>query len=495
MPEKDKIVQVVTKKRLTYAHVLQFIHDEVPPNVIVVLANADIFFGSLQTLHELDLTDKALALLRWDVKRADADAQEGAVLFGPRADSQDAWVLLSDSVRARTLPYAQFDFPLGKAGCDNAFAAHLLRQRFSLFNPALTLRSYHLHESGVRTYSKADAIRSDLYVNLVPTHLLGTRQAHTPLGWTGTTVSHICHELVSFEVKSSSLSNEMTYCAMLEKEGRYKWEATVENYFFEPAVPVYHVRGGCGVTLNGMMFRPYEIMTGKDEKYAGWWEGSTLDTMTPLVGVHRMLALPFEDTSIFEDYERYVVEYLAWVARLSKEYDGLGFWVPAAFWNRVSSLPLHAVMVPASDACWADEVIGLLPGLHEVGHEEIQALREWHPRWLRDREGVKKCVVRGTEGFTARVQQWLGPEWTVGEEWEGAAMAIVMGTQPLWRLPVDALVIEFQQELSLRGEMQHLAHVSDLRSWVLLLAKGNDVEDQMIEQLEKWGKRNASFLL
>jgi hypothetical protein len=78
-------------------------------------------------------------------------------------------------------------------------------------------------------------------------------------------------------------------------------------------------------------------------------------------------------------------------------------------------------------------------------------------------------------------------------EWEGAAMAIVGADGcPLWRLPIDARVIEFQQELSLRGEMQHLCHVSDLPSWVLLLAKGSvqDVENQMMEQLEKWGKRN-----
>ena len=499
MEEKEKIVQIVTKKRLTYAHVLQFIHDEVPPNVIVVLANADIFFGprGLRDLWELDLVDKALALLRWDVEGTTEADQEAAVMFGPRADSQDAWVILSDSVRSRNgpsaLPYAVFDFPLGKAGCDNAFAAHLLRQRFSLFNPSLSVKSYHLHTSGVRTYSKADAIRSDLYVNLVPTRLIGTKQSATPTGQ----VSYVCHESVAFEVKSSSLSNEMTYCAMLEKDGRYKWEATVENYFFEPAVSVYHVKNA-GVTHNGLMFTPDEIIVGKDAEKFAWWEDSALDILTPLQPVKKMLALPFETVEVFTNREQYFAEYLSWVARLRKDHSDLGFWVPAAWWKEVAALPLEdAVMIPWTEgcACWAEEVVGLLPGPHEVGHEEIQALREWYPTWLRDAV-VKKCAVRiegvHADSFMARVQKWLGPTWMVGTELEGASMAIVSGMQPLWRLPVDAIVIEFQQELSLRGEMQHLAHVSDLRSWVLLLARGTaqDVENQMIEQLEKWGKRN-----
>ena len=81
----------------------------------------------------------------------------------------------------------------------------------------------------------------------------------------------------------------------------------------------------------------------------------------------------------------------------------------------------------------------------------------------------------------------------------GASLCIVFGgpnTQTkwsrLWALPTDACVIEFQQELEVDGELQHLCHISDLRSWVLLLAKGSvsDVQDQIMEQFEKWYKKN-----
>jgi len=63
----------------------------------------------------------------------------------------------------------------------------------------------------------------------------------------------------------------------------------------------------------------------------------------------------------------------------------------------------------------------------------------------------------------------------------------------LWALPNDCCVIEFQQELQIDGEFQHLAHVAGFKSWVLLLSKGSqtDVQEQIIEQLIKWFKKNG----
>jgi hypothetical protein len=53
--------------------------------------------------------------------------------------------------------------------------------------------------------------------------------------------------------------------------------------------------------------------------------------------------------------------------------------------------------------------------------------------------------------------------------------------------------MEFQQELQIDGECQHLAHIAGLQPWILLLSKGRrkDVQDQIMEQLEKWYKKNG----
>jgi hypothetical protein len=67
----------------------------------------------------------------------------------------------------------------------------------------------------------------------------------------------------------------------------------------------------------------------------------------------------------------------------------------------------------------------------------------------------------------------------------------------IWACPKECCLIEFQQELDIRGEIQHLAHVSELKAWVLLLSKGSttDVQEQMAVQLGKWLKKNGGEIV
>jgi hypothetical protein len=44
-PGSEKVQQVITGKRLTYADFLEYVHDQVPDDVYVILCNADIYFG------------------------------------------------------------------------------------------------------------------------------------------------------------------------------------------------------------------------------------------------------------------------------------------------------------------------------------------------------------------------------------------------------------------------------------------------------------------
>jgi hypothetical protein len=512
MSGAEKITQIIIHKRLTYAHFLQFVHDEVPVGIYAILANADIYFDStLLELWKLDMKDKAIALLRWD------DNGSEPVLFGPRADSQDSWILLSDSVKERTWPYATFDFQLGQAGCDNAFAAHLLRNRFSIFNPCLAIKTGHLHASNVRTYSTRDTIRSDLYLNLAPTHILSTKQETIP----APLPQCVCNQLVSFEVKSSSLSNEITYCTMLEKEGRYKWEAQVENHYFEPAIPVYYWQHA-GVTQNGLVFKPYSIYVGKHADQYSYWEGATMDILTPLQRCETMLALPFENSTVFQNKDTYLLEYLSRAIRLLNEFPKLTFWCPPEYDDLVDSFSIKEHRrLPWShqSACWANNVIGMVPGpsSRELGHEDIQALRGAYPAWKRS-PTKQRCVVIADDVLTSEfITNKIAPflkgidsEWIVDIQTSdqtyhnlvGVSLCIVMGDQPsrwspLWALPTDGCVIEFQQELSLHGECQHLCHVSDLKSWILILSKAKTemVQMQIMVHLEKWFKKNGGEIL
>lgn len=510
IPGSHKIKQIVIGKRLTYYDVLTYIAQSVPPSVYTIIANADIYFDrSLLNLWNVNLADRMLALLRWE--------DEG-VIYGPRADSQDTWILLSDSVRSRDWDPAVFNFPFGKAGCDNAFAAHMLRLRFLLCNPALTIQTFHKHKSNIRDYSLQNMVASDLYVHLQPTHLLDTAQEQVPL----TAPQCICNELVSFEVRSSSLSNEITYCTMLEKQGRYKWEPSVENHYFEPAIPVYSWKNAC-VTPNGLVYDAYTVYTGKHhlEERFQYWNQAKVDIFTPLQQRLCMLAIPFRDLSVFAHPDTYILQYLSRATRLLELYPNASLWIPDGMESYLKAFQGTFQGVPFSEqtGCWAEDVVGFVPGplSHELGREDITALRSRLPSWSAAATG-QKCVVVTDSIMTPRfvydvVTPWLktrDPSWTVDITSEpgaydsiiGASLCLVLGGaatkwSKLWALPHDACVVEFQQELAIEGELQHVCHVSDVKSWVFLLSKGSvaDVQAQIMEQLQKWFKKNEGELV
>ena len=509
IPGSHKIKQIIVGKRLTYYDVMNYIANSVPPSVYTIIANADIYFDStLLNLWKVNLADRMLALLRWE--------DEG-VIFGPRADSQDTWILLSDSVRNRDWDPAVFGFPFGKAGCDNAFAAHMLRLRFLLCNPALTIQTFHKHKTNIRDYSRKDMVASDLYVHLHPTHLLDTAQEQVPL----VAPQCICNELVEFEIRSSSLSNQITYCTMVEKQGRYKWEADTENRYFEPAIPVYSWKNAC-VTPNGLVYDAYTIYTGKHhlEERFQYWNQAKVDIFTPLQQRSRMLAIPFMDTSIFAHLDTYVLQYLSRAARLLQTYPDTSIWIPNGMDLDAFEGSFDGVPLSEQTGCWANDVIGFVPGplSCELGREDIRALRGLLPSWKMYPTG-QKCVVVTDSILTIRfvyeiLTPWLksqDPSWVIEVTSEpgrydsilGASLCILLGgptTQTkwskLWALPHDCCVVEFQQELAVDGEFQHLCHVSDWKSWVLLLAKGptSDVQEQIMEQFQKWYKKNEGEL-
>lgn len=522
IPGSKKIIQFISGRRLTYANFLQYVYDVVPNNVFTVLCNADIYFGdSLLDLHKVNMADKMLGLLRWDVPPS--GLEDDAKIFGPRADSQDTWIFLSDSIKERKWDYNKFNFQLGQPGCDNAFAGHILRNKFLISNPAVNFKTFHLHNTNIRNYDKKDFIRADVYINLAPTFIIDSKQENIPSG-KPTTISN---ELVSFDVKSSSMSNEITYCTMLEKEGRYKWEPSVENHYFEAAIPIYKWKKS-SVTPNGLVYDLFTIYRGQfadDDKF-NYWTGANVDILTPLQKRNKMFAIPFKNTDIFKHPDTYILNYISRCARLLRDHPGTSFWIPPNFAEYLEYFDwgvekLDAALFDENTACYSDEVIGFLPGPLELGSEDVAALRKLYPSWIEKPCGRICSVVLGqqiTQQFAEEVitkfLQDQSEEWSIRFVREsdyasydallGASLCIFIGGQKthnfwskLWALPKDCCVIEFQQELKIDGEFQHLAHISGFKSWILLLSKGSltDVQEQIIELLGKWYKKNEDELL
>jgi hypothetical protein len=526
-----KIEQRVIGRRLTYLDFFQEVSRRWPAgsglDAVVALGNADIYVGEeMAEVWRIRWEDRAICLLRWD------DHGEGAGkarLFGPRADSQDVWMFSAASVATRRWKEQEVGIPLGKPGCDNAILRPLLQQRFLLSNPALSLKTYHLHGSGIRTYTKADAVYSPVYIHLEPTYLIDTKQEYTPRG----SPQHLCNETVPFTVRSSSMSNEITYCTMLEKAGRYRWEPMVENYYFEPAIPVYTWQGGAGVTPNGLVYDLYRIYTGRaaiHQPEYNYWPVAGVDLFTPLRSASRMVAIPLANAErIFQDKEVYLLFYGSRYLRLrslspDQPLSGwapsdMGEWMDKEGWIGAERWVADAIPWEGGTACWAKEVVGFLPGpsMAELGREDVDVLRRHRRNWMAVPsvlEGKRRCVVVGDNVLTAEwvtgVRDVLGAGWMVErvrmdqvDALYGASLCLLVGGPnteatwaPIWRLPKGAVLLEFQQELAVGGECQHVAHVADLASWVFLLAKGSneDVQADVLAEVKGWwGKHQGMF--
>jgi hypothetical protein len=131
--------------RPTYAYLFSLCD----PDRVNIIANSDIYFSTKSATQIVEFyKDPAnhrtcMALSRWEVQ--DHAQRESATLWDHR-DSQDAWVFWGKP----DVPCA--DFTLGIPGCDNRIAKVILDAGYTVINPSRTIKSYHLHVSGHRTY-------------------------------------------------------------------------------------------------------------------------------------------------------------------------------------------------------------------------------------------------------------------------------------------------------------------------------------------------------
>jgi hypothetical protein len=114
-------------------------------NDIFIIANSDIFFDeeSITNIKRYITKNQCFALSRWDLK------ENLAVLYN-HPDSQDVWVFQGDIPKMDGA-----DFFLGVPGCDNRIAQIIYQNGYNIKNPAYTIKTYHLHNSGYRTYTRA----------------------------------------------------------------------------------------------------------------------------------------------------------------------------------------------------------------------------------------------------------------------------------------------------------------------------------------------------
>jgi hypothetical protein len=158
----DRIVPVADGRRKTFAELFALAAAGFPGEVCVV-ANSDIAFdgslGGAEAWLRRSPGPALLALTRWDDHAG--PSMEGRIDAGSWrffSHSQDAWLFVAGG-----LPRFEADFTLGIPACESRLAYEAHAAGVTIFNPALSVRTWHHHASAVRSWKPADAYRGPLY--------------------------------------------------------------------------------------------------------------------------------------------------------------------------------------------------------------------------------------------------------------------------------------------------------------------------------------------
>lgn len=296
----SKVEQVIVGERLRFSAVIRWIQESAPADAIIVFANADIYLdNSARLLWSVDLKNRFLSMLRWD-DQEDPAAQP--VLFGPRADSQDTWAVSAADVKARTWDWAALDFPFGQNGCDNAINVEMLKQKFLVVNPALSIRTRHVHMSGLRTYDPTDIVTKPMYMHIHPTAIHDLKPDANPPSSVLTTVEDAPYRIDGYGL---TVNQKETYLTMLKRKHTVEADGTIVG---RRAIPVYTL-SNCFETRDGGVYTYNSIVTGGTKASQEAWSKTDLSIVAASMASAVALVAPCPDEIANNPY-RYILEYL-----------------------------------------------------------------------------------------------------------------------------------------------------------------------------------------
>jgi hypothetical protein len=502
-----KIKEEVIGKRLTYADVFRWIYEKAPPNILVAFANADIFLDAV-SWRELWATDmetmpKLLALLRWDVASTTASGIAAAKLFGPRADSQDTWVVSSTAVKAVTWDWTALEFPFGQGGCDNAITMELFKKKFLVANPALTLKTYHLHGSGIRSYDPRRVVEKPCFLYIQPTGLHDMK----PVKDIPVTESV---KMTPFERRIKgplTAAQARTFCSMIDRstDGAVKLDVDSPNLWSPGPVPVSLVRDVFS-TRDGLAYTYNTLLLGNTKASSEAWSASKVSYLAASLLVNEGMIAPLPD-AVASNPGRYIMEYVSKVFLMRELFKSSS----GEFWCsrkgecgealRMFAWPTTEIPVISRDEnqqtwCSRASIWPHQDRLQEhVSREEIGALRRmlglggWSSTVQRKQLVI---VVDGkwiTEESAEEIERSLEGILTVNIIWAGrtslepsirtmrGAWGIVLASDAEqaswnWVMPSGAYLWEIQSEMEPSATLLHTSSAAELEHRLTITPKG-----------------------
>jgi hypothetical protein len=518
LPKHPKLNQQVIGHRLQYADIVQTIQTQVPEDVLVAFANSDIYLDhTWRQLWSVELKDTFLSLLRYEEPVNESDPP---VIFGisgssalGRADSQDTWVLHSSSVKNRTWDLKTLQFEFGRAGCDNAINVELLRKKFVVANPALSLQTIHCHASEFRTYNSKDIIEKPVYLYLDPTGIHDLRPLHDLSPYKLQQLQAIPFSRRVQSIREQSLK---TLCSMVSRQEKILLQYDSDNMYIPQTVQQLYQFESAFTTPNGLVYGYDSIYLGKTDALRKAWASTKISHMTTCIGIQSVIAAPLSDQDA-KNLFHYILKYLSIIFRIKAMGVKGDFWMPSDTPRLQEFLQYFK---------WDDKVIPVVPRDKEIvvysktatmlppqessmcEKEDIEALRSNLRIYLSEPSLPNRVVIFQDDSFFSD-EDVLAMESTLEEKGYdvtivypsrstpsyilsrtlGRAICITGPKQEglFWILPRGARVIEVQSELQIMGEGVHMAGAASLEYWTILLARAKlDIRRKiLVEQIVK----------
>ena len=498
IPSDKKIKQVPMKTRLSYANCIDAIQKVIGGGKLVVFANADIYLDdSWKSLWSVNMKDVFLALLRWE---EGVDGKE-PTLFGPRNDSQDTWVIHSDSVLSKEWKLDAFNIPFGKAGCDNAILVEFLRNKFKIVNPAMSLKTIHVHASEVRNYEKTDIVDRPVYMFV---EVSGLHELHPVTSWSGWAGEPVLYETMDRPLKATTAKHLNMFCSQMNRDPAFVWATDGLNSYLPPIGqdrPI-EITGGAFVSPSGLVYRHTDIYVGTTDIQKAAWSDNRLSHLMASYNVESMMAFQL-DPSWVQEPGLFTLFYLSKVIQQNKKTPNSSFWckktngllaaVQLFKWEKAAGRLLE---YSEQTQVFAQHVVGRTCHGTRPVKVDIDALREaMDGKWLPSVSLVKKkCViVQDTYHMQNELVKSLSEKFTcagyvVDHIWShsdatkwaaalsGASLVMLSSSaknikQPswawLWLAPVGCKVLEMQEEREPSDLLIHLSAAAGL-DWTLL---------------------------
>jgi hypothetical protein len=514
---QGKITQIPLKTRLSYANCIDLIQRIIGSGKLVVFANADIYLDKTwKSVWSVNLKDVFVALLRWE---EGVNGQE-PTLFGPRNDSQDSWLIHSDCVLNRPWNLSAFNIPFGKSGCDNAILIEFLRNKFKIVNPAMSLRTIHVHKSEFRTYVKSDIVDRPTYMFVDPS---GLHELNPITSWEGWTGEPIPYEPLNRKLNATTSKHLGIFCSQMNRDPSFIWASDGLNTYLPPVGqdrPI-SVEGGAFVSPSGLVYRHTDIYVGTTDIQKAAWSDNKLSHLMASYNVEAMMAFHLESKWLNEP-ALFTLYYLSKVVQQNKKTPNASFWCKktnsllAAIhlfkWEKAQGRLLE---YSEQTQVFAQSIVGRsCIGTRPV-KADIDSLRDamdgkWNPIVSSDITVIVQDSFHLNGDLLEKLQTKFpnirlidssdnATAWA--KTLSGCSQVILSSSVKnikdnswawLWLAPVGCKVLELQEEREPSDSLIHLAAASDLE-WTLLQYPRSTPEGfkKIVEkEVDKWISSN-----